>query len=207
MGKARFPKGSDEAKEYMAMIRQIAKEKRDAIANGELEPIDKPAKKEKKQKKIKEDIIFKAKEEEVIISEEEPEPEPEPVRKVKEPIEPPKKFDKKPTEGLAKQKGAKMPQIEPEPEGVIEDIEPEPIKKQKSTKPAKVVEDKPIVVKVPPKKVKKIIIEEEEEEQYEVEYRKAPPKKQVPVKKEVVNNLKDIPIDNPLLGQRTYRNR
>ena len=26
MGKARFPKGSDEAKEYMAMIRQIAKE-------------------------------------------------------------------------------------------------------------------------------------------------------------------------------------
>ena len=50
MGKARFPKGSDEAKEYMAMIRQIAKEKRDAIANGELEPIDKPAKKEKKQK-------------------------------------------------------------------------------------------------------------------------------------------------------------
>ena len=198
MGKARFPKGSDEAKEYMAMIRQIAKEKRDAIANGELEPIDKPAKKEKKQKKIKEDIIFKAKEEEVIISEEEPEP--EPVRKVKEPIEPPKKFDKKP-------KVAPAPLPEPEPEGVIEDIEPEPIKKQKSTKPAKVVEDKPIVVKVPPKKVKKIIIQEEEEEQYEVEYRKAPPKKQVPVKKEVVNNLKDIPIDNPLLGQRVYRNR
>ena len=53
MGKARFPKGSDEAKEYMAMIRQIAKEKRDAIANGELEPIDKPAKKEKETKKIR----------------------------------------------------------------------------------------------------------------------------------------------------------
>jgi hypothetical protein len=49
MGKARFPKGSDEAKEYMAMIRQIAKEKREAIANGELEPIDKP----KKEKSLK----------------------------------------------------------------------------------------------------------------------------------------------------------
>jgi hypothetical protein len=34
-----------EAKEYMAMIRQIAKEKREAKANGELEPIDKPKKK------------------------------------------------------------------------------------------------------------------------------------------------------------------
>ena len=62
MGKARFPKGSDEAKEYMAMIRQIAKEKREAIASGELEPIDKP-KKEKKPKIVKEAVIFKAKEE------------------------------------------------------------------------------------------------------------------------------------------------
>ena len=33
MGKARFPKGSDEAKEYMAMIRQIAKEKREKTKN------------------------------------------------------------------------------------------------------------------------------------------------------------------------------
>ena len=84
MGKARFPKGSDEAKEYMAMIRQIAKEKREAIANGELEPIDKP-KKEKKPNIVKEAVIFKAKEEEPIISEEE-EDELEPVRKVVVPI-------------------------------------------------------------------------------------------------------------------------
>ena len=191
---ARFEKGSPEAKAFMAEIRQKAKENREAIANGDLEKIDKPQK-EKKPKKVKEAVIFKAKEEEPIASEEE-EPEPEPVQQP-----PPKKLDKKP-------KVAPAPAPEPEPEGVIEDIEPGvPTKKPKTPKPAKVVEEKPIVVKVPPKKVKKIIIEEEEEEKYEVEYRKAPQKKQVPVKKEVVNNLKDIPIDNPLLGQRTYRNR
>ena len=199
MGKARFPKGSDEAKEYMAMIRQIAKEKREAIANGELEPIDKP-KKEKKPKIVKEAVIFKAKEEEPIISEEEEE-ELEPVRKVVVPIPAPepKKFDKKPRP-VAQPKAP-----EPEPAGVIEDIEPG-VPAKKAQKPAKVVEEKPIIVKAPAKKVKKIIIQEEEEPEYEIEYRKAPAKK-VPEKKEVVNNLKDIPIDNPLLGSRVYRNK
>ena len=127
MGKARFPKGSDEAKEYMAMIRQIAKEKREAIANGELEPIDKP-KKEKKPKIVKEAVIFKAKEEEPIISEEEEE-ELEPVRKVVVPIPAPepKKFDKKP------RPVAQLTKIEPEPAGIIEDIEPGvPAKKHKN---------------------------------------------------------------------------
>ena len=124
MGKARFPKGSDEAKEYMAMIRQIAKEKREAIANGELEPIDKP----KKEKKVKEAVIFKAKEEEPIISEEEEE-ELEPVRKVVVPIPAPepKKFDKKP------RPVAQLTKIEPEPEGVLEEQEPGvPAKKHKN---------------------------------------------------------------------------
>jgi hypothetical protein len=78
----------------------------------------------------------------------------------------------------------------------------EPVKK------TKVVEEKPIIVKVPPKKVKKIIIQEEEEEpEYEVEYRKAVPKKVPAVKKEVVNNIKDEVFDNPLLSSRVYRNR
>ena len=83
-----------------------------------------------------------------------------------------------------------------------------PTKRQNKNKES-IVEEKPIVIKVPQKKVKKIIIQEEEEEpEYEVEYRKAPVKVQkVPEKKEVVNNLKDIPIDNPLLGSRVYRNR
>jgi RNase H-fold protein (predicted Holliday junction resolvase) len=35
----------------------------------------------------------------------------------------------------------------------------------------------------------------------------AEPLKVIPEKKEVVNNLKDIPIDNPLLGSRVYRNK
>jgi hypothetical protein len=134
MGKARFPKGSDEAKEYTAMIRQIAKEKREAMANGEIEPIDKPAKgsqskKEKTTAKVKEAIIFKTKEEEQIISEEEPEPEPEPVL-----APPPKKVDRKP-------RPAPAPKPEPEPEGVLEEIEPTeglakhgvPTKKSKKT--------------------------------------------------------------------------
>ena len=79
----------------------------------------------------------------------------------------------------------------------------EPVKK------TKVVEEKPIIVKVPQKKVKKIIIQEEEEEEpeYEVEYRKAVPKKVPAVKKEVINNIKDTPFDNPLLSSRVYRNR
>ena len=194
MGKARFPKGSDEAKEYMAMIRQIAKEKREAIANGELEPIDKP-KKEKKPKIVKEAVIFKAKEEEPIISEEEEE-ELEPVRKVVVPIPAPepKKFDKKPRP-VAQPKAP-----EPEPAGIIEDIEP-------GVPAKKVYKEKPIIVKAPAKKVKKIIIQEEEEPEYEIEYRKAPAAKKVPEKKEVVNNLKDTPIDNPLLGSRVYRHR
>ena len=198
MGKARFPKGSDEAKEYMAQIRQIAKEKREAIANGELEPIDKP-KKEKKPKNVKEAIIFKAKEEEVVISE--PEEEPEPVRKVAEPIVAPKKFDKKP-------RPAPAPKIEPEPVGVIEEQEPG-VPAKKVYKEKKKVEEKPIIIKAPAKKVKKIIIQEEEEPEYEIEYRKAPPPKKIPEKKEkeVVNNLKDIPMDNPLLGPRIYRNK
>ena len=188
MGKARFPKGSDEAKEYMAMIRQIAKEKREAIANGELEPIDKP-KKEKKPKIVKEAVIFKAKEEEPIISEEEEE-ELEPVRKVvvPTPAPEPKKFDKKPK--LAP---------EPEPAGIIEDIEP-------GVPAKKVYKEKPIIVKAPAKKVKKIIIQEEEEPEYEIEYRKAPAKKVIP-EKEVINNIKDTPIDNPLLGSRVYRHK
>ena len=82
----------------------------------------------------------------------------------------------------------------------------EPVKK------TKVVEEKPIIVKVPQKKVKKIIIQEEEEEEeeepeYEVEYRKAVPKKVPAVKKEVINNIKDEVFDNPLLSSRVYRNR
>jgi hypothetical protein len=78
----------------------------------------------------------------------------------------------------------------------------EPVKK------TKVVEEKPIIVKVPQKKTKKIIIQEEEEEpEYEVEYRKAVPKKVPAVKKEVVNNIKDEVFDNPLLSSRVYRNR
>jgi hypothetical protein len=191
MGKARFPKGSDEAKEYMAMIRQIAKEKREAIANGELEPIDKP-KKEKKPKNVKEAIIFKAKEEEPIISEEEEE-ELEPVRKVVVPIPAPepKKFDKKPRP-VAQPKA-------PEPAAVIEDIEP-------GVPAKKAYKEKPIIVKAPAKKVKKIIIQEEEEPEYEIEYRKAPAKKVIP-EKEVINNIKDTPIDNPLLGSRVYRHK
>jgi hypothetical protein len=198
MGKARFPKGSDEAKEYMAMIRQIAKEKREAIANGELEPIDKP-KKEKKPKNVKEAIIFKAKEEEPIISEEEEEP--EPVRKVVEPIVAPKQFTRKP-------KVIPTPPLEKEPEGVIEEQEPG-VPAKKVQKPAKIVQEKPIIIKAPTKKVKKIIIQEEDEPEYEIEYRKAPAKQIFPEKKEkeVVNNLKDIPMDNPLLGPRIYRNK
>jgi len=206
--KGRFEKGSPEAIEFMAQIREQARLKREAIANGDLEKIDKPAK-EKKPKKVKEAVIFKAKEEEPIISEED-EPEPEPVRKVVVPIPAPepKKFDKKP------RPVAPPAKVEPEPVGVIEDIEPTeglakhgvPAKRAYKKKEI-IVEEKPIVVKVPPKKVKKIIIEEEEEEKYEVEYRKAPAAKKVPEKKEVINNLKDILIDNPLLGSRVYRHK
>jgi len=196
--KGRFEKGSPEAIEFMAQIREQARLKREAIANGDLEKEDKP-KKEKKPKKVKEAVIFKAKEEEPIISEEEEEL--EPVRKVVAPIPAPepKKFDKKPRPASAK--------VEPEPVGVIEDIEPGVPVKRAYKKKEVIVEEKPIVVKVPPKKVKKIIIEEEEEEKYEVEYRKAPAAKKVPEKKEVINNLKDTPIDNPLLGSRVYRHR
>ena len=178
MGVARFAKGSIEAKEYMATIREKARLNREAIANGDLEKIDKP-KREKKTKKVKEAVIFKEKEEEPIISEEEEEP----IRKVEAslPIPPPKQFTKTPKQGKQEPKE--------EPKKV------EPVKK------AKVVEEKPIIVKVPPKKVKKIIIQEEEEEEpeYEVEYRKALPKKVPAVKKEVVNNIKDEVFDNPLL--------
>ena len=122
--KGRFEKGSPEAIEFMAQIREQARIKREAIANGDLEKIDKP-KKDKKPKKVKEAVIFKTKEEEPIISEED-EPEPteslakqEPVRKVEVPtaIPPPKKFDKKP-------RPAPPPQPEPEPVGVIEEQEP-----------------------------------------------------------------------------------
>ena len=78
----------------------------------------------------------------------------------------------------------------------------EPVKK------TKVVEEKPIIVKVPPKKTKKIIIQEEEEEpEYEVEYRKAVPKKVPAVKKEVVNNIKDKVFDNQLLRMPVRRYR
>jgi len=196
--KGRFEKGSPEAIEFMAQIREQARIKREAIANGDLEKIDKP-KKDKKPKKVKEAVIFKAKEEEPIISEED---ELEPVRKIEVPatIPPPKKFEKKP-------KVAPVPEPEPEPVGVIEEQEPGVPAKRAYKKKEVVVEEKPIVVKVPPKKVKKIIIEEEEEEKYEVEYRKAPSSKKVPEKKQVVNNLKDIPLDNPLLGLRVYRNK
>jgi len=188
MGVARFAKGSIEAKEYMATIREKARLNREAIANGDLEKIDKP-KREKKTKKVKEAVIFKEKEEEPIISEEEEE---EPIRKVEAslPIPPPKQFTKTPKQGKEEPKE--------EPKKV------EPVKK------AKVVEEKPIIVKVPQKKVKKIIIQEEEEEEepeYEVEYRKAVPKKVPAVKKEVINNIKDTPFDNPLLGSRVYRHK
>jgi hypothetical protein len=186
MGVARFAKGSIEAKEYMATIREKARLNREAIANGDLEKIDKP-KREKKTKKVKEAVIFKEKEEEPIISEEEEE---EPIRKVEAslPIPPPKQFSKTPK------------QVKEEPKEEPKKVEP--------VKKTKVVEEKPIIVKVPPKKVKKIIIQEEEEEpEYEVEYRKAVPKKVPAVKKEVVNNIKDEVFDNPLLSSRVYRNR
>ena len=186
MGVARFAKGSIEAKEYMATIREKARLNREAIANGDLEKIDKP-KREKKTKKVKEAVIFKEKEEEPIISEEEEE---EPIRKVEAslPIPPPKQFTKTPK------------QVKEEPKDEPKKVEP--------VKKTKIVEEKPIIVKVPPKKVKKIIIqEEEEEEEYEVEYRKAVPKKVPAVKKEVVNNIKDEVFDNPLLSSRVYRNR
>ena len=186
MGVARFVKGSIEAKEYMATIREKARLNREAIANGDLEKIDKP-KREKKTKKVKEAVIFKEKEEEPIISEEEEE---EPIRKVEAslPIPPPKQFTKTPK------------QVKAEPKEEPKKVEP--------VKKTKVVEEKPIIVKVPPKKVKKIIIQEEEEEpEYEVEYRKAVPKKVPAVKKEVVNNIKDEVFDNPLLSSRVYRNR
>ena len=166
MGVARFAKGSDEAKEYMAMIREKARLNRKAIANGDLEKVDKPQK-EKKTKKVKEAVIFKEKEEEPILSE---------------------------------------PEEKDESVEVIEDIQPG-VPAKKIQKTAKKVEEKPLIVKVPPKKVKKIIIQEDEEEQYEVEYRKAVPKKVPAVKKEVVNNIKDTILDNPLLGSRVYRNR
>ena len=186
MGVARFAKGSIEAKEYMATIREKARLNREAIADGSLEKIDKP-KREKKTKKVKEAVIFKEKEEEPIISEEEEE---EPIRKVEAslPIPPPKQFTKTPK------------QVKAEPKEEPKKVEP--------VKKTKVVEEKPIIVKVPPKKVKKIIIQEEEEEpEYEVEYRKAVPKKVPAVKKEVVNNIKDEVFDNPLLSSRVYRNR
>jgi len=186
MGVARFAKGSIEAKEYMATIREKARLNREAIANGDLEKIDKP-KREKKTKKVKEAVIFKEKEEEPIISEEEEE---EPIRKVEAslPIPPPKQFSKTPK------------QVKEEPKEEPKKVEP--------VQKTKVVEEKPIIVKVPPKKVKKIIIQEEEEEpEYEVEYRKAVPKKVPAVKKEVVNNIKDEVFDNPLLSSRVYRNR
>jgi len=161
---ARFPKGSDEAKEYMASIREQARIKREAILNGEIEA---PPKKEKKQKKIK------ITEKEVL----KPEPEPEPEQ-----------------------------EVEPEPE-----------------KPKKKQQEKPIIIKVPPKQQKpkkKIIIEEEEEEEeeeYEVEYRKPVSSKRVPIlpekeepkkqEKQVIENIKDKPIDNPLLSSRVFRNK
>ena len=78
----------------------------------------------------------------------------------------------------------------------------EPVKK------TKVVEEKPIIVKVPQKKVKKIIIQEEEEEpEYEVEYRKAVPKKVPAVKKEVINDIKVEVFDSPLLRMPVRRYR
>ena len=126
---------------------------------------------QKKKKKVKEAVIFKAKEEEPIISEEEEE-ELEPVRKVvvPTPAPEPKKFDKKPRP-VAQPKAP-----EPEPAGVIEDIEP-------GVPAKKVYKEKPIIVKAPAKKVKKIIIQEEEEPEYEIEYRKAPVAKQFRKKK------------------------
>ena len=109
---------------------------------------------------------------------------------------------------IKKPRPAPTPKAEPEPAGVIEDIEPG-VPAKKAQKPAKIVEEKPIVIKAPTKKVKKIIIQEEEESEYEIEYRKAPAKKVIPEKKEkeVINNIKDTPIDNPLLGSRVYRHK
>ena len=52
MGVARFAKGSIEAKEYMATIREKARLNREAIANGDLEKIDKP-KREKKPRRLR----------------------------------------------------------------------------------------------------------------------------------------------------------
>ena len=49
MGVARFAKGSIEAKEYMATIREKARLNREAIANGDLEKIDKPKREKKNQ--------------------------------------------------------------------------------------------------------------------------------------------------------------
>ena len=186
----RFEKGSPEAKAFMSEVREKARINREAIAKGELEPIDKP-KKVKKAKKVKEEIVFKTKEEEVVVSEPEEEEEEQEVEAPPPP--PPKKVVKK-------VKIEPVPEPEPEPE-------PEPVKKvQKVVKPVKVVEEKAVIIKAPAKKIKKIIIQEEEP-QYEIEYRKAIPLKKQPIEKKVIENIKDTQLDNPLLGSRVYRNR
>lgn len=69
----RYPKGSDEAKEHMAKLRQLAKEKRLAIANENLEI--------EKEKKIEEVVINKEPEPEPEQEpEQEPKPEPEQIK-------------------------------------------------------------------------------------------------------------------------------
>jgi DNA-binding LytR/AlgR family response regulator len=104
----RFEKGSPEAKAFMAEVREKARITREAIARGDLEPIDKP-KKEKKAKKVKEEIVFKAKEEEVIVSE--PEEEEEVEEEVEE-LPPPPPLPKK---IVKKVKIEPIPEPEPEP--------------------------------------------------------------------------------------------
>jgi len=93
---ARFPKGSEEAKQYMAKIREIAKWKREALAKAEPEPEPEP-----EPVKVEETILNEVEEKEI-----------EPI---KEQREPPKRYTRKPR--------MKKAEPEPEPEGAIEEEE------------------------------------------------------------------------------------
>ncbi len=120
MGKARFPKGSDEAKEYMAMIRQMGNQ------NQMTNPPK--ARKAKKKRNLKKLLYLKQKKKKQLQAN---------LKKnqnqfVKQ-LQPHQFhhhfFLKKP------KPVAQLTKIEPEPAGVIEDIEPGvPAKKQKIEK-------------------------------------------------------------------------
>jgi len=175
----KFPKGSVEAKEYMAKIRAIAKEKRLALAKEvladeatEIEPI-KPVEIEP----IKPKRVYKKK---VVAAAEPP--------LVEEPLVVPVEIE-----------------TSEEPPVVPVEIETseEPAQVIKKTRTPKKVVDKPIIVKAP-KKVKKIIIEEDDKEQYEVEYRKSNIKTSDQRKKNIPAPVIEppAPFENPLLSRK-----